>query len=220
MNQDRPLEPEDNYPPVPGETPARFADEVADDRLRRARDATDDMHVLELKEERLVARKELREIGEVVIRTEVEEVPGRLEVDAYHEEVEVEHVPVGRVVSEREEPWEEDGVLFVPVYEEQLVVVKRLVLKEHLKVRRIATTERQLFQDTVRRDRLVIEDPNNTRLVRERFADPADYDDSPEARARVREDPNDGSGADDPEVRDVPPHHDNPLENLVKRVLG
>ena len=49
------------------------------------------------------------------------------------------------------------------------MVVKRLVLKEHLRVRRVASTERQLFEDTLRRDRLVIEDPNNTRLVHEQY---------------------------------------------------
>jgi uncharacterized protein (TIGR02271 family) len=125
---------------------------------------------LELREEQLVARKDLREVGEITVRTVVEEVPGRLEVEAQREEVEIEHVPMGQIVTERVGPYEEDGVLVVPVYEEQLVVVKRLVLKEHLRVRRVANTERQLFEDTLRRDRLVIEDPNNTQLVHEQYA--------------------------------------------------
>jgi uncharacterized protein (TIGR02271 family) len=124
---------------------------------------------IELREEQLVAHKELGERGEIRVRTTVEEVPGRLEVEAYREEVEVEHEPVGQVVKERVGPWEEEGVLVVPVYEEQLVVVKRLVLKEHLRVRRVTSTERQLFEDTLRRDRLVIEDPNNTGLVHEQY---------------------------------------------------
>ena len=122
---------------------------------------------IELREEQLVAHKDLRELGEVRIRTTVEEVPGRLEVEAQREEVEVEHVPVGQVVSERVGPYEQDGVLIVPIYEEQLVVVKRLVLKEQLQVRRVASTDRQLFEDTLRRDRLVIEDPQNTGLIHE-----------------------------------------------------
>jgi uncharacterized protein (TIGR02271 family) len=124
---------------------------------------------IELREEQLVARKELHEAGEVYIRTEVEEVPGRLEVDALREEVEVEHVPVGEVVRERVDPWEDDGVLVVPVYEEQLVVTKRLVLREHLRIRRVGTTERRLFEDTLRRERLIIEDPSNTGLVHEQY---------------------------------------------------
>ena len=124
---------------------------------------------LELREEQLVAHKALRELGEVEVRTEVDEVPGHLEVDAYREEVQIDHEPVGTVVSERDDPWEEDGVLVVPVYEEQLVVTKRLVLRERLRIRRVGTTERQLFQDTLRRERLVIEDPQQTGLVHERY---------------------------------------------------
>jgi uncharacterized protein (TIGR02271 family) len=134
----------------------------------------DDERTLELREEQLVPHKEMREVGEVRIRTVVEEIPGRLEVEALREEVEVEHVPVGRVVSERVPPWEEDDVLYVPVYEEQLVMVKRLLLREHLKIRRVATTETQLFEDTLRRERVVVEDPGNTGLVHERF--PTDTD--------------------------------------------
>ena len=125
---------------------------------------------IELREEQLVPQKELRELGEVLVRTQVEEAPGRLEVEAYREEVEVEHEPAGEVVQERVPPWEENGALVVPVYEEQLVVVKRLVLRERLRIRRVATTERRLFEDTVRRERLVVEDPNSTGLVHERFA--------------------------------------------------
>jgi uncharacterized protein (TIGR02271 family) len=124
---------------------------------------------LELREEQLVAHKELRELGEVVVHTQVEEVPGRLEVDAYREEVDIEHEPVGQAVSERREPWEEDGTLIVPVYEEQLVVSKRLILKERLRIRRISTTERQLFEDTLRRERLIVEDPSGSGLVHERY---------------------------------------------------
>jgi len=122
---------------------------------------------IELREEELVARKELRELGSIQIRTEVKDGPGRLEVDAYREEVVIEHEPVGQVVSEREEPREEDGVLVIPIYEEQLAVVKRLVLRERMRVRRVGTTERQLFEDTLRRERLVVEDPQQTGRVRE-----------------------------------------------------
>jgi uncharacterized protein (TIGR02271 family) len=124
---------------------------------------------LRLREEELVARKVMEEVGRVQVRTRTEEFPGRLEVEALREEVEVEHVPVGQVVNERKGPWEEDGVLVVPVYEEQLVVSKRLVLKEHLRIRRYQTTERQVFEETLRRERLEIEDASGLELVHERF---------------------------------------------------
>jgi len=152
---------------------------------------------LELREEQLVAHKNLRDLGEIEIRTEIEDIPARLEVDAYREEVLVEHESVGLVVSEREEPWEEDGTLIIPVYEEQLVVTKRLVLRERMHVRRVGTTERQLFQDTLRRERLVVEDPQHTGLVREQYpvtteVDDDDDDDHHADRDADRPDP--GSG--------------------------
>jgi uncharacterized protein (TIGR02271 family) len=138
--------------------------------------------VIELREEQLVVNKELHEIGEVIIRKKVESVPAQLEVEALREEVEVQHEPVGQAVSQREDPREEDGVLIVPVYEEQLVVSKRLILRERLHVRRVATAERQVFQDTVQREHLVVEDPQESRLIKEIY--PADDAHPPEeARA-------------------------------------
>src|SRR5919199_1443088 len=97
------------------------------DVVANARDEA--RRTIELREEQLVAQKELVDLGEVVIRTTVDEVPGRLEVDAFREEAVVEHIPVGQVVTERKDPWEEDGALVIPLYEEQLVVVKRLYLR-------------------------------------------------------------------------------------------
>lgn len=122
---------------------------------------------LHLHEEQLVPHRELATVGEVQVRTEIEEVPERLTVDAVREEVEVEHVPMGTVVTERVAPWEEDGTLIIPVYEEQLVLVKRLVMREQLRVRRLATTETRHFEDTVRRERAVVDDPSQSGLVHE-----------------------------------------------------
>jgi uncharacterized protein (TIGR02271 family) len=153
----------------------------ADEPALRGEDAEE---TLELREEQLVAHKELRELGAIEISTEIEEVPGRLEVDAYREEVIVEYEPVGQVVSEREEPSESDGVLIVPVYEEQLVVVKRLVLRERMRIRRVGTTERQLFQDTLRREHLVVEDPQQTGLVHERYPTDSASDDEKRSESK------------------------------------
>lgn len=134
----------------------------------------DAQHVgtIQLHEEQLVAHKELQTLGEVQVRTQVEEFPGRLEVAAMREEVEIEHVPVGEVVRERVAPWEEGGALIVPVYEEQLVVVKRLILREQLRIRRVTVSETQLFEDTLRRERAVVEDPQGTGLAHELYAAP------------------------------------------------
>jgi uncharacterized protein (TIGR02271 family) len=128
-----------------------------------------DERTLELREEELVVQRKMRDVGEAHIRTRVEEVPARLEVEANAEEVEVEHVPVGRVVSQRVEPYQDGDVLVVPIYEEQVVVTKRLLLREELRVRRVVTTQRQLVEDTLKKERVEVEDPTGTGLVHERY---------------------------------------------------
>lgn len=144
---------------------------------------------VELIEERLVPHKQLRQVGEAVVRKQVEEVPGRVEVRAYRDEVEVEHVPIGQVVAERLPPWEENGVMVVPVYEEQLIAVKRLVLREYLRIRRLPTTTTQVFEDRLRRDRLVIEDPTGGELVHERFATTPGESEAPARSAKSGDQP-------------------------------
>ena len=136
-----------------------------------------DEQTLELREEELVVQRKMREIGEAHIRTRIEEVPARLEVEATAEEVEVEHVPVGQVVSERVEPYQDGDVLIVPIYEEQLVVTKRLLLREQLRIRRVATTQRQLFEDTLKKERVEVEDAGQTGMVHEQFATEDEHDD-------------------------------------------
>jgi uncharacterized protein (TIGR02271 family) len=126
-----------------------------------------DEQTIQLRQEELVPHKELREVGEARIRTWVQNVPARLEVDAYTEEVEVEHVPIGQVVSERRAPWQEDDVLIVPIYDEQLVVSKRLVMREQIRVRRVGSQRRELFEDTLRREQVEIEDSEHSGLVHE-----------------------------------------------------
>jgi len=164
----------------------------------------DETETVQLAEERLVARKELEEAGRVRIRKELEEVPRRLEVDAYYEDVEIEHVPIGRIVKDQEQAREEDGVYIVPVYEEQLVVVKRLLLKEEIHIRRHGAIEKRLFEDTVRRERLVIEDPDRTGWVREHYAT-----DRPEGEVAAGDVPSD----------EVEPENPSLLEKLGRKVL-
>ena len=125
---------------------------------------------LELREEAIVPHTEMREAGQVRLRKEVEAVPREIEVQAAREQVAVEHVPVGEVVPERRAPWREGDVLVVPVYEEQVEVVKRLVLREQLRIRLETTTEAHHFPETVLRERVVIEDSTGKGFVREYYA--------------------------------------------------
>jgi uncharacterized protein (TIGR02271 family) len=122
---------------------------------------------MQLREERLIIEKDVHTIGEVVLRKVVEQIPQQVEVDATHDEVEVEYVSVGEVVKQRRPPWFEDDVLVIPVYEEQLVVTRQIVMREQVRVRRSPVTERHILSDALRRENAVVEDPQQTGRVTE-----------------------------------------------------
>lgn len=211
-NPRRPVDPDARH--VPSEpTPRTGASgDAAVERRAAERLLTEGEETFSLHEEQIIPHKEMRYVGDVEIRTVVEEIPGRVEVDLAREEVEVQHVAVNEYASERKPPWEENGALTIPIYEEQLVVVKRLVLREYLKVRRVATTERQLFEELLRRERLVIDDVAKSGLVHEQY--PTDADHAPGAGpvAHVAAEP-----ADDADAK--PEREASFLERLGRRVL-
>src|SRR5688572_22734860 len=76
------------------------------------------------------------ETGAVRVRLSTTETTQPLQLDAWSERVEVERVAIGQPVAERREPWHDGDVLVVPVYEEQVVLQRTLVLKEELRLRR------------------------------------------------------------------------------------
>ena len=92
--------------------------------------------------------KRIVETGRVLIHKTVREFDQPVELLLKNQELSVERIPVGRVVTEAPEPRQEGEVLIIPVLEEIMVVEKRLVLKEELHVRR-KETERTV-RDTVR----------------------------------------------------------------------
>jgi uncharacterized protein (TIGR02271 family) len=81
------------------------------------------------------------------------------------DELEVERIPVGRVVAERQLPWTEGEFLVVPIYEEELVVRRQLVLREELRVRRTRSVESRRVVRSLRRERVAVEGAADSHLV-------------------------------------------------------
>lgn len=100
---------------------------------------------------RSVERERVRLTSTVSTREEAVDVPLR------HEELEVERVAVGRVVQAPSEPRQEGATLIVPIYEEVLVVEKRLVLKEEVRITRKQREQRHREQVPLRREDVLIE---------------------------------------------------------------
>ena len=96
---------------------------------------------IELVEEQLEIGKREVERGRVVVRTRVEERDEVAEIELQQEDVSVERVPRGVPVETLPAAREEDGVLIIPVVEEQLVATSRLILKEEIRITRQRRTE-------------------------------------------------------------------------------
>ncbi len=116
--------------------------------------------VIPLAEEAVTVSKREVETGRVrvALTTDTETVLAREVLRGRR--VEVERVPVGRTLAEGEAPpqsREEGDTLVIPVFEEVAVVVKRLVLREEVRLH-FAPTE-QPFEETVevRRQRAAVE---------------------------------------------------------------
>jgi stress response protein YsnF len=108
---------------------------------RPGQDATERVVVPVVREEAEV-RKRTEETGSVVVHVVPRVQTEQVNVPLIEESVEVERVPVNRFVSGTQ-PVRQEGD--VTVYEEVLVVERRLMLKEEVRVtrRRVARTERQ-----------------------------------------------------------------------------
>ena len=116
--------------------------------------------VIPLVEETLAVAKREVEAGRVRVSlaADVERVVVREALRGRR--VEVERVPVGRTLAEGEAPpetREEGDTLVIPVFEEAAVVVKRLVLREEVRLRFVPTETSFDEAVPVRRQRATVE---------------------------------------------------------------
>jgi uncharacterized protein (TIGR02271 family) len=78
----------------------------------------------------------------------------------------VERVPAGRDDSGEIEELD-DGSISIPMFEEELVVTKRIVLRERLVIRKEVVTEEETVADVLRRERVVLEADEGVEIVDE-----------------------------------------------------
>ncbi|MBC7801385.1 MAG: YsnF/AvaK domain-containing protein [Gemmatimonadaceae bacterium] len=88
------------------------------------------------------------ESGRVTVQTTVTEYDETIQMLLRREDLTVERVPIGRVVTETPPIRHVGDLLIVPVMEEVLVVEKRLMLKEEVHIR--TTSSERMAQETVR----------------------------------------------------------------------
>ncbi|MEP6774861.1 MAG: YsnF/AvaK domain-containing protein [Chloroflexota bacterium] len=115
--------------------------------------------VTQLREEILAVNKRWVKAGEVHLRKEITERTEDVPYDLTHEEVDIQRVAVNRALGENEtaEPRQEGDTLVIPVVEEELVVTKRMVVREEVRITRRNITVQQKASGTVRREELVVD---------------------------------------------------------------
>jgi uncharacterized protein (TIGR02271 family) len=111
--------------------------------------------------------------------------------------VEVEHVELERLAAAGDDSGEvevlPDGSISIPVYEEELVVTRRPVLRERVIVRKKAVTEHVTIEDELRKERVEFDaddeiDWIDTESVAPRSRpEPADHEREPAGRGRREE---------------------------------
>src|SRR5215207_9533370 len=101
--------------------------------MARSKTSTDTV-VLPVIQEEVRLGTTVEETGALRVRLVVEQGTEKVELQCSSEEVTAERVPIGRAARERRAAWMEDDVLVVPIYEEVLVVKRRLVLKEEIRL--------------------------------------------------------------------------------------
>jgi len=113
-------------------------------------------NTMQLIQEHLDVSKQWVEAGAVVITKTVETVPMTVPVELTHEEIELQRLPVERLLADGEAalPRQEGDTLIIPVVEEELVVVKRRVVREEWRLTKRRVAQRREVQDTVRREHL------------------------------------------------------------------
>lgn len=104
-------------------------------------DLRQDDSSLALVEERLIVGKVENRTGAVKVSTQVETREEVVREALRSENVRIERVEIGREVSEIPKIRQEGEVVIYPVVEEILVVEKRLILKEELRISYEITTQ-------------------------------------------------------------------------------
>jgi stress response protein YsnF len=106
----------------------------------------EDLHIPLHEEEVSVSRREIKKANvQVALVTGTREQ--LIDEELTHVRVEIERVPIDRTVEVMPPTRQEGDITIIPVVEEIVVVERRLVLKEEVRVRRVSTKEQH--QETV-----------------------------------------------------------------------
>jgi len=119
--------------------------------------ASDKPQVIPVAQEEAQVAKRRVESGAVRVRKFVRERVEMIDEPMLHDEVDIEHIAINRVVEAPTPPREEGDVLVVPVYEEVVTVQRQWVLKEEIRLRRREVQTRHREQVTLRAEEITVQ---------------------------------------------------------------
>ncbi len=108
-------------------------------------------------EEQLEIRKEIIETGKIRVRKTVTASETVVDEPLFTESYDIDRVPINRIVGETTESRYEGETLILPIFEEVLVVEKRLILREEIRLTRKRTERRDPKTYTVRREHVEVD---------------------------------------------------------------
>jgi uncharacterized protein (TIGR02271 family) len=120
----------------------------------------DELRVQRTEEELRVGTAE-REAGAVQVRKRVRTDTEQIEVPTRHEEVSVERVPVEEGTATEAEIGDKE--VSIPVTEEEVVVEKRPVAKEEIRIRKDVVEDTEVVEEDVRREEVDVVDQTERR---------------------------------------------------------
>ncbi len=121
-------------------------------------DDRDELRVQRTEEELAAGTREV-EAGAMRVRKRVRTDREQIEVPTRREEVSVERVPVSSGEASEAEIGEDEVV--VPVTEEEVVVSKRPVAKEEVRIKKDVVEDTEVVEEDVRREEVDVEDQTN-----------------------------------------------------------
>ena len=122
-------------------------------------DDEDELRVQRSEEELRAGTRE-REAGAINVRKRVVTERQQMEVPTRHEEVTVERVPLEGAATEAEIG---DDEVSIPVTEEEVVVEKRPVAKEEVRIRKDVVEDTEVVEEDVRREEVDVDDATTRR---------------------------------------------------------
>ena len=125
--------------------------------MSKATPPSDDMRVLPVVEEILEVRQRRVETGRVRITKLVHEREEEVNAPRVREEVTIERVTLNRMVDAPVSMRQEGDTFIIPLVEEVVVVEKRLMVKEELRITKRRIEEHASQKVLLRREEIVVE---------------------------------------------------------------